>query len=62
MRLIIQPDYENVSRWAANYVASRINAFNPTAEKPFILGLQSSYRVEQKRCGIVQKRNHIQYG
>ena len=38
MRLIIQPDYENVSEWAARYVASRINAFNPTADRPFVLG------------------------
>ena len=38
MRLIIEPNYEEVSRWAANYVASRINADNPTAEKPFVLG------------------------
>ncbi len=39
MRLIIQPDYQNISRWSANYVASRINAFAPTAERPFVLGL-----------------------
>ena len=38
MRLIIEPDYANVSEWAANDVASRINAANPTAEKPFVLG------------------------
>ena len=38
MRLIIEPNYAEVSRWAANYVASRINAANPTAEKPFVLG------------------------
>ncbi|MBR6639122.1 MAG: glucosamine-6-phosphate deaminase, partial [Muribaculaceae bacterium] len=38
MRLIIEPNYEEVSRWAANYVASRINAANPTADKPFVLG------------------------
>ena len=38
MRLIIEPNYEEVSRWAANYVASRINAEKPTAEKPFVLG------------------------
>ena len=35
MRLIIEPDYAKVSEWAANYVASRINEANPTAEKPF---------------------------
>ena len=38
MRLIIEPDYDRVSQWAANYVASRINEANPTAEKPFVLG------------------------
>ena len=42
MRLIIQPDYENVSRWAACYVAARINEFNPSADKPFVLGLPAS--------------------
>ena len=39
MRLIIEPDYENVSEWAANYVAARINKAQPTPEKPFVLGL-----------------------
>ena len=39
MRLIIQPTYELVSKWAANYVVSRILEFNPTAKRRFILGL-----------------------
>lgn len=39
MRLIIEPDYNEVSRWAAHYVAHRILEANPTAEKPFVLGL-----------------------
>ena len=38
MRVIIQPDYQSVSKWAANYVASKINAANPTPEKPFVWG------------------------
>ncbi len=38
MRLIIEPDYNNVSQWAANYVAARINEAKPTAEHPFVLG------------------------
>lgn len=38
MRLIIEPDYDQVSTWAANYVAARINSFHPTPEKPFVLG------------------------
>ncbi|GHV18797.1 glucosamine-6-phosphate deaminase [Bacteroidia bacterium] len=39
MRLIIQPNYDLLSQWAANYVVSKINAAKPTAEKPFVLGL-----------------------
>ena len=39
MRLIIQPNYDLLSQWAANYVASKINAAKPTSSKPFILGL-----------------------
>lgn len=39
MRLIIQPDFENLSQWAANYVVARINAAEPTANQPFVLGL-----------------------
>ena len=38
MRVIINPDYAALSKWAANYVASKINAANPTPEKPFKLG------------------------
>jgi hypothetical protein len=36
MRLIIEPDYASVSKWAAHYVASRINAAHPTEAKPFV--------------------------
>ena len=39
MRVIIQPDYENVSRWTATYIAAKINKFNPSPDKPFVLGL-----------------------
>lgn len=39
MRLIIQPNYDTLSQWAANYVAAKINAAKPTKDKPFILGL-----------------------
>lgn len=39
MRLIIQPDYDHMARWAAHYIARKIELFRPTAEKPFVLGL-----------------------
>ncbi len=38
MRLIIEKDYGEMSQWAANYVAARINEYKPTAERPFVLG------------------------
>jgi glucosamine-6-phosphate deaminase len=39
MRLIIQNSYEQISQWAAAYVVKRIKEFEPTPEKPFVLGL-----------------------
>lgn len=38
MRLIIEPDYNMMSRWAACHVASMINNSSPTEAKPFVLG------------------------
>jgi len=37
MRLVIQKDYERVSRWAAGYIADKINSFKE--DRPFVLGL-----------------------
>ena len=39
MRVIIEPNYELVSRWAACYAAKRLIEFKPTASRPFVLGL-----------------------
>ncbi|MCK4914079.1 MAG: glucosamine-6-phosphate deaminase [Planctomycetes bacterium] len=40
MRVIIEPNYEMVSKWAAGYVARKINEFNPSSSsRPFVLGL-----------------------
>ena len=38
MRVIIQKDYDLLSKWAANYVAKRINEFGPKESRPFVLG------------------------
>ncbi|MCQ2076673.1 MAG: glucosamine-6-phosphate deaminase [Bacteroidaceae bacterium] len=38
MRVIITQNYEDMSKWAANYVASKILNSNPTPSKPFVLG------------------------
>lgn len=39
MRLIIEPDYNKLSKWAADYVIECIRKAAPTTEKPFVLGL-----------------------
>ncbi len=39
MRLIIQPNYDLMSKWTSNYVASKINEAKPSTQKPFVLGL-----------------------
>jgi len=39
MRIVIHKNHEEASRWAAFYIAGRINEFGKTADKPFVLGL-----------------------
>ena len=43
MRVIIEPTYDQMSHWAAEYIISKINAAQPTAEKPFVLGLPEKH-------------------
>ena len=69
MRLIIEPDYNEVSRWAAHYVAHRILEAQPTAEKPFVLGLPTGssplgmYRelINLNKQGIISFQNVITF-
>lgn len=69
MRLIIQPDYSNLSQWAANYVAAKISAAKPTAAKPFVLGLPTGssplgmYKalIELNKKGIVSFENVVTF-
>lgn len=39
MRLILREDPTAVGEYIANYICKRIKEFNPTAQKPFVLGL-----------------------
>lgn len=69
MRLIIEPNYEQLSKWAANYVAAKIKAANPTAEKTFVLGLPTGssplgmykYLIELNKQGVVSFQNVITF-
>lgn len=39
MRILILENYLTLSRWAAHYIAAKINNSGATASKPFVLGL-----------------------
>ncbi len=69
MRLIIQKDYDGMSKWAAEYVIDKINAFNPTKDKPFVLGLATGsspegfYRevVKAYKAGRISFKNVVTF-
>lgn len=69
MRLIIEPDYDLMSKWAAYYVASCINYAKPTAEKPFVLGCPTGsspegmyrYLIELYKDGLVSFKNVVTF-
>ena len=69
MRLIILSDYERVSKWTANYIASKIKKANPSPEKPFVLGLPTGstpletykHLIELYKAGVVSFRNVITF-
>ena len=69
MRVIIEPSYDLLSQWAANYVAKRINEFDPKESKPFVLGLPTGssplgmYKalIELNKAGKVSFRNVVTF-
>ena len=54
MRLIIESDYQKMSKWAAEHVIKRINEAQPTAEKPFVLGLPTGSSPEGMYAELVK--------
>ena len=69
MRLIIEKNYDELSRWAANYVAARINEAKPTPEPPIVLGCPTGssplgmYRhlIELHKAGKVSFANVVTF-
>ena len=69
MRLIIEKDYDALSKWAAEYVIKIINEFNPTPEHRFVLGLPTGsspigmYKELVKACkeGRVSFKNVVTF-
>ena len=69
MRLIIQPDANQMAQWAANYIAAKINNAKPTSEKPFVLGLPTgsspllTYKalIKLNREGVISFENVVTF-
>jgi glucosamine-6-phosphate deaminase len=54
MRVIINSNYEAMSKWAASYVIDKINSSHPTKEKPFVLGLPTGSTPEGMYAEIIE--------
>jgi len=69
MRVIIEPDYQAVSQWAANYVVKRIKEFGPDDSKTFVLGLPTGssplgmYKelIKLNKAGLVSFKNVVTF-
>jgi glucosamine-6-phosphate deaminase len=69
MKIIIHKTYEEISTWTAEYIVKKINDFNPSAEKPFVLGLPTgsspigTYRklIELNQSGMVSFKNVVTF-
>ena len=67
MRVVIQKDYDTMCRWAAEYIAAKINANK--GDKPFVLGLPTGssplgvYRdlIEMNKAGKVSFKNVVTF-
>ncbi|TFG99653.1 MAG: glucosamine-6-phosphate deaminase [Calditrichales bacterium] len=63
MRIVIQPNYQVLSKWVANYVAEKINSAKPTKDKPFVLGLPtgSSPLATYRELIQLYKEEHVSF-
>ena len=69
MKLIIHKSYDEISTWTAQYIAKRINEFNPTEKRPFVLGLPTgssplgTYKklIELNKSGEVSFKNVVTF-
>ncbi len=58
MRLLPLKDKTQAGVWTAKYIANRINSFQPTAEKPFVLGLPTGSTPIPTYQALIQLYQH----
>ncbi|RIY34155.1 glucosamine-6-phosphate deaminase [Psittacicella hinzii] len=69
MRVIPLVAADDVARWSAKYIVDSINKANPTAEKPYVLGLPTGgsplktykYLIEYFKAGKVSFKNVVTF-
>ncbi|KAF1978509.1 glucosamine-6-phosphate isomerase [Bimuria novae-zelandiae CBS 107.79] len=69
MRLIIRDDPQTASAYIAEYIIERIKTFNPTAARPFVLGLPTGsspvliyqHLVQRHKAGEISFRNVVTF-
>ena len=69
MRLIVRDTAQDASAYVAEYIIRRIQEFDPTPEKPFVLGLptgsspETIYKilVREHKAGIISFKNVITF-
>jgi len=63
MRLIIKDDSDAVGQYVAEYIRDRINKWNPTTERPFVLGLPtgSSPLTTYKKLIEIHKKGELSF-
>jgi glucosamine-6-phosphate deaminase len=69
MRVIIEPDYQAVSQWAANYIVKRIKEFGSDHSRTFVLGLPTGssplgmYKklIKLNKAGLVSFKNVVTF-
>ncbi|KAL5381953.1 Glucosamine-6-phosphate isomerase 1 [Paraphaeosphaeria sporulosa] len=69
MRLIIRDDPGTASKYIADYIIERIKTFNPSQERPFVLGLPTGsspvliyqYLVQRHKAGEISFRNVVTF-
>lgn len=69
MRLIIQDNYDLLSEWAARYIVRKIKDFNPSSDRPFVLGLPTgssplgTYKnlIKMNQEGLISFKNVVTF-
>jgi glucosamine-6-phosphate deaminase len=54
MRIVIKKDPQEVGTWVASYVLNKINAFRPTRDRPFVLGLPTGSSPLLTYCELIR--------